>query len=346
MRKLIAIVMVLLHSAILYGCSESAQDVSGAKPLIGFSMATFKEDRWLQDRDILTAKAKQEGFDILVSNANNDPDAQYTQVLDMIQRGIDVLILVPQDYSLAASCVEAAHKKGIPVLSYDRLVRSANVDAYISFDNVKVGELQARALLQAVPRGGYLIINGSQNDYNSKMFNEGYMNVLQPYIDKGKITIADEIWVEDWRKETAFAFTAENLKEDADGIQAALANNDSLAGAAIEAISEATLTGKVQVAGVDADLTACQRIVEGTQFFTTYKPIKALADETVNACKALLNQEPLSYTKTINDGTYDVPYIMIDVIPVTKDNMGDTVIKDGFQLKEDVYRTSETDNPT
>ena len=311
------------------------------KTVIGFSMATFKEDRWLQDRDIFIAKAKQERFEVIVKNANNDSTLQSEQVNDMIASGIDILVIVPQDSEKAASCVNAAKKAGIPVVSYDRLVRDANVDVYVSFDNVKVGQVAAEALVEAVPEGEYIILNGAENDNNSKMFNAGYMSVLNKLENRNRIKVVAETWVEDWRREVAFDFVSEVLKEKGESIKGIIAGNDSLAWGAIDSISVARLTGKIKVVGHDADLAACKRIVEGTQISTVYKPIKNLVDETLKCCKLLLEGNTVNIETMINDGTYDVPYLMIDVISVNKDNLEDTVIKDGFHLREDVYRDSK-----
>lgn len=308
------------------------------KAVIGFSMATLKEDRWIQDRDIFIAKAKQSGFDVIVKNANNDSQLQYEQVCDMISQGIDILVIAPHDSSDAARAVNAAKKAGIPVVSYDRLVRNANVDVYVSFDNVKVGMIETEELVKAVPKGGYIILAGAENDNNSKMFYAGYMSVLSRPEVRKNVKIVAETWVEDWRREEAFNFVSQVLKDNADEVQGIIAGNDSLAYGAIDAISVARLTGKIKVVGHDADLAACQRIVEGTQLSTVYKPIRKLVEETLNVCKMLLNGESVSHNNTINDGTYDIPYIMIDVVSVTRDNIDDTVIKDGFHLREDVYR--------
>lgn len=331
-----------LLCGILVGC-DSKNNVptgsSGTKKItVGFSMATLKEDRWLRDRDIFTAKAKQANIDVIVSNANNNADVQYQQVQDMIDRGIDVLVIAPQDCEKAAACVQIAKKAGIPVVSYDRLVRNANEDVYVSFDNVKVGQLQAEELLSKVPQGGYLILNGAETDNNSAMFKQGYMGKLQPSIDSGKIQIVAQTAVADWRRETAYAFVSDQLKINATRIKAILAANDSLAYGAIDALSEAKLTKKVVVVGHDADLPACQRIVDGTQDMTVYKQIDKLVDKTVEICKTLAQKQKIEYARTINNSTDNIPYVMIDVIAVTKSNIDETVIKDGFQLKEDVYR--------
>lgn len=332
-------------SGFAVGCGKSSVSPSrtqGAKKItVGFSMATLKEDRWLRDRDIFTSKCKQENIDVIVANANNDIDMQYHQVQDMINKGIDVLVIAPQDCIRAADCVQLAKKAGIPVICYDRLIRNANSDVYVSFDNVKVGQLQAEELLKKVPQGGYLILNGAKSDNNSAMVHEGFMGNLKPSISNGKVQIIAETWVTDWRREVAYSFVAEQLKQNSARIKAILAGNDSLAWGAIDALSEARLTKKVVVVGHDADLAACQRIVDGTQDMTIYKRIDKLVDKAVELCKALAQKKKIAYTQTINDGTYKIPYVMIDVIPVTKENLDDTVIKDGFQIREDVYRTAK-----
>lgn len=339
-----ALVMTLISIIAFTACTPSKQiekSTDTKKALIGFSMATFKEDRWLQDRDIFIAKAKQSGFDVIVKNANNDSQLQFEQVNDMIANGIDILVIVPNDSVDAARSVNVAKKAGIPVVSYDRLVRDANVDVYVSFDNAKVGRVMAESLTEAVPEGGYIILNGAENDNNSKMFNAGYMSVLTKSNYRKKIQIIAETWVKDWRRETAFDFVFEVLKEKGNSVQGIIAGNDSLAWGAIDAISIARLTGKIKVVGHDADLAACQRIVEDTQLSTVYKPIKNEVEQTLAICKQLLDNKYIPREITINDGTYDVPYVIIDVVSVIKDNIDDTVIKDGFHLKEDVFRGSK-----
>lgn len=340
--RLVSILMVPVLTGILCaGCGGNNQSsASGGKSkiVVGFSMATLKEDRWLRDRDIFTAKAKQEGIDVIVSNANNDSQIQYEQVQDMIRRKIDVLVIAPQDRNAAAKCVQEAKKAGIPVISYDRLVCNANADVYISFDIVKVGELQADALLNTVPAGGYLIVNGSKDDNNTALSHQGVMNRLEGPIKNGKVQLLAESWVEDWRRENAYSFVSEQLRLHPNQVKAIIAGNDSLAWGAIDALAEAKLAEKVMVVGEDADLAACQRIVDGTQLLTVYKPIDKLVEQTVQTCKLLAAKQKVPSTKTISDGTYNVPYLMIDVVPVTKKNIDSTVIQDGFQLREDVYR--------
>lgn len=335
------IIILMVISSVASGCKKTPdrdKKNEEEKLLIGFSLPTFKEDRWLRDRDIFVAKVNEAGYEVIVTNANNDKNLQYEQVEEMIGRGIDILIIAPHDADDSGRTVKLAKDAGIPVISYDRLIRNADVDAYVSFDNVKVGSLLAKGLLETAPEGGYIVLNGSENDNNSIMFHEGYMNELTPYIKSGKIQIIAETWVEDWRRETAYEAVSKELKTKGEKINAIIAANDSLAWGTIDALSEARLTGKIVVGGHDADLAACQRIVSGTQLLTIYKPINKLVMKTLEVCEALVNDKSLDYETTIDDGTYPIPYLMIDVIAVTKGNIDETVIKDGFHLKEDVYR--------
>ncbi|QHQ63765.1 substrate-binding domain-containing protein [Anaerocolumna sedimenticola] len=326
----------------MFGCSRKDELPKGPekekKIVVGLSLGTLMEDRWIRDRDIFMSKAQQERIEVIVNNANKDSDLQYKQVQEMIKQGIDVLVIAPNDSNKEARCVKAAKDKNIPVISYDRLVHDSNVDVYISFDNNQVGKIMATYLTDHVPEGGYIMIGGSENDSNSKMLYEGAMSVLKPFIDNNKIQILAQTWVDGWIRETAYNFLFEELKTHKDDVKAIICGNDSLAWGAIDALSEAQIAENVQVAGQDADLVACQRIVTGKQALTVYKPIKDLVEKTVELCVKLVNGEKIESDGTINDGTYDVPYIFIGVQAVTKDNIDETVIKDGFHLYEDVYQ--------
>jgi D-xylose transport system substrate-binding protein len=167
------------------------------------------------------------------------------------------------------------------------------------------------------------------------------MSVLEPLIEEGKIEILAEDWVDGWIRESAYDFVSEQIKIHGDKIKAIICGNDSMAWGVIDALSEAQIAEQVVVAGQDADLVACQRIVTGKQLVTTYKPIRNLVEKTVEVCLQLVNGEQVDYQGTKSDGTYDVPYIYIGVEAVTKENIDDTVIKDGFHLYEDVYQVED-----
>lgn len=318
--------------------NNNMQNTSEKKKIkIGFSLGTLKEERWIKDRDILMAKARENDAEIIVQNANNDDQDQLKQVKYLLGQGIDVLIIVPNDYNKSAEAVDLAKRQGVSVISYDRLVRNTNVDLYISFDNVKVGQMMASSLLDNMQQGNVLIINGAKNDNNTTMIKEGYDEILKPYVTRGKINIVGEEWAPNWLKEYAFNVVDKAVQKGIK-INAIIAGNDSLAEGAIEALSEHRLTDNVTVIGQDADLGACQRIVEGTQYMTIYKPIEKLAESTVDMAKKLVERKPLNTNKTIFNGKADIPYYVLEPTAVRKDNIDRTIIRDGFHLKDDVYR--------
>lgn len=342
-HSVLRITLAVFLFILISGCNSNAnmtKSVEGthesSKIKIGFSMGTLQEERWQRDRDIFVARAKELGADVIVQNADNDSNEQIGQVKYLLEQGIDVLVIIPEDDTKVSSIVQTARKEGKKVISYDRLVRNANVDMYISFDNVTVGKLMAEYLVQKVPRGNYLIINGAPTDYNCTMINQGYTQVLGPYMNRGDIRVLDEVWAKDWKYEQAFE-AAEKVLQEGKSIDAVIAGNDNLAAEAIKALSEKQLAGKVKVVGQDADLAGCQRVVEGTQMMTVYKPIDSLAKTAAELAVNMAKGEQVSANSRINDGKYDVPYYMLQPIAVTKDNMVDTVIHDGFHRIEDVY---------
>jgi D-xylose transport system substrate-binding protein len=304
---------------------------------IGYLSDNLVIERWQRDQEIFRANATKQGAEVLVYNANENNATQIQQIQLLIEKEVDVIVVVPYDRDGLSEIIKEARQTGIKVIAYDRLIRNVEIDAYISFDNVKVGELMADELLEHVPKGNYVIINGSPDDNNSYMFNEGYMNVLSSEIEKGNIDIIEEIYADDWREEPAYDLIA-RLLDEGQQIDAIIGANDRLAEAAIRALAEEGLAGKVFVAGHDADISACQRIVEGTQHMTVYKPIRTLAEAAVNlAIQFAKNEEPL-VQQTIYNGQADIPYIRLDVLSVTQETLDETVIEDGFHRREDVYR--------
>jgi D-xylose transport system substrate-binding protein len=195
----------------------------------------------------------------------------------------------------------------------------------------------ADSTVKKVPEGNYIIINGARTDYNSFLFRQGMKEVLDSYTKSGKIKIISEEWAEDWMPEEAFKCVEKALQEGYK-IDAVIASNDNLAGAAIEALSEKRLAGEVVVVGQDADLAGCQRIVEGTQLMTVYKPIVPLAQKAAELAVEMAKGEEVTPNSLIDDGIYSVPSYIIQPIAVTKENMYSVVIQEGFHRLEDVYR--------
>lgn len=344
MRTFLVIVSCLLSvitGLILGRGSQSEKTLKpGRVPLIGLSLDTLKEERWQADRDLFEKRVKSLGGELLVQSANSDDTRQITDVQALISRGVDVLVIVPHNGAAMAKAVALAHEAGIPVLSYDRLITGCDLDLYMTFDNVKVGELQAKYLVEKISKRPLKLVRvyGSKTDNNAALFKQGQDNVLLPLIQKGEVEVVHEDWAADWKPENAKKITNAAITRAGAGFDAILASNDGTAGGAIQALSEEGLAGKVSVTGQDAELAACQRIVNGAQAMTVYKPIAQLASRAAEVAFNLARRKPIFAPHAIDNGAGLVPSLFVDVVVVTRENMAETVIKDGFQLESNVYQ--------
>ncbi len=322
---------------LLFGCASDQTFKNDDNVIkIGYIYETMTVERWQIDRDIFVASVKELGAQPFVKNAYESSERQIEQCKEMVDQGMDVLVIVAYDKDALTELVRYAHSHNVKVIAYDRLIRNANVDLYISFDNTTVGELMGESAVKAVPKGNYLILNGTKKDNNSSHLNRGYYSVLTPYIEKGDIEVVGETWVEAWRDEGSYQYTSSVLN-GGNTFDAVIAANDRLAEGAVKALSENRLAGKVFVTGQDAELAACQRIVEGTQNMTVYKPISVLAKGAAELAVKLAEGEDIGPCDKIWDGTYDVNCIYYEPILVTKENIVDTVIKGGFYTLDQVY---------
>lgn len=346
MIKNFLLLAALLCAVFTSACVQSPQNqnvvannspAKTGKVRIGFLLDTLQQERWQKDRDIFIAKAEALGAEVLLQTADNSDERQLKQAESLLTQGVDLLVLVPHNAEVAGAIVEKAKKEKVPVISYDRLVRNSEPDLYISFDNEKVGEMQAKYLTEKAPSGNYVLIGGAPTDNNALLLRKGQMKVLQPYIDKGAIKIVADQWARDWLADEALKHVENALTQNNNNITAIVTSNDGTAGGAIQPLNRLGLTGKVLVSGQDAELAATQRIVQGTQTMTVYKPVNQLATRAAEVAVAMAKGEKPQTDARINNGRIDVPSILIEPISVDKNNLDETVIKDGFQKREAVY---------
>ena len=328
---------------LLLGCAcqpRSADKGAGAHPIvIGLSLDTVREERWARDRDMFVARATELGAKVLVQVANNDDARQNAQAENLLTQGVDVLVVAPHNSASAATIVQAAHRAHVPVIAYDRLINGSDVDLYLSFDNLRVGELQAQYAVAHAPKGNYVLIAGAPTDNNAHLFHDGQLKVLAPLVARGDIKIVADQWSNDWQPVEALKTMENALTRNGNHIDAVVVSNDGLAGGAIQALAEQKLAGHIVVTGQDAELSACQRILTGTQSMTIYKPIRALAARGAEVAIQLARHQPLAgQTGTLNNGFKDVPCILIPPITVDRDNLATTVVHDGFHKLEEVYK--------
>jgi len=337
-RRALAAGLLLAAALAPSGCHGRRHRLEpGRVPRIGFSMDSLVVERWQRDIDVFSRSARDLGAEVVLEVADQDAVVQERQVRDLMTKDIDVLVIVPNDADKLSKVVAEVKARGIPVLSYDRLVRRAGVDLYLSFDNEKVGSMMAGAVAQRMPPGGgVVIINGAKNDYNAVLLNRGIHRVLDPRVADGRLKIVAESWPDSWDSDKARTRLEAVVARDRH-IDAVIAGNDMLAEAAIGVLAENRLR-QVKVAAQDADLAACQRIAEGTQYATVYKPIDRLALKAAGFAVMLAKGEPVSADATIDDGLGQVPYVRLEPVLVTRSLLDATVIKDGFHSAADVYR--------
>ena len=309
---------------------------------IGFSIEAIKGERWQTDLDEFQERAHELGGVVLTHFADGNDDLQFRQINELLKSGIDVLVFLPHDTSKAGRIVDAAHAKHVPVISYDRLA-SASVDLYVGFDLFSVGLDQAQSLVDRAPKGDYLLLGGSLLDANSRVVRAGQMKVLQPFIDRGDIHTLADLWVPEWSATEAYVMVTKELNKLKAAPTAIVASNDAIAGGAIQALEDKGWSGKVLVSGQDADLAAIERIFDGSQLMTVYKPFGSEARAAAEAAMKLARHEDLKSAEEVPNGALTTKAILLTPICVTRENAKQTVLKDGFQKLEVVKQNLPQD---
>jgi len=326
-----------VFAALSLSCGSNTKDT---RLKIGFAMDTLREERWQRDHDAFKAACEKMNVNCIITVADTSAEKQANDVDNLLTQGIDALVIAPHDATQAATMVDKAKAQGVPVISYDRLINSDKIDAYISHQVPVIGQKIAEYALQHAPKGNYVMVYGANTDNNAHIMKKSELAVLQPAIDKGDIKIVAEQFINNWAPDEALKFAENALTSNSDNVQAFVVSNDGMAGGVIEALSNRNLAGKVIVTGQDAGLAALQNIAEGKQSMTVYKPIIPLATKALEAAVKLAKKEPLTETKPfMNDAIKkEVPAILLEVISVDKANLMDTVIKDGYAKYDDVYK--------
>jgi D-xylose transport system substrate-binding protein len=334
---------VSLSAAILLLCflplqaQEKAAATGNLK--IGFLMDSLKIERWQTDLDNFKKRAAELGAEVVVETAEGDDELQFQQAQKLLGSGIKSLVLVAHDTEKAVRIADAAKAKHVPLLCYERLVRSPNVSFFVGVDASTVGTLQASSLTQLAPKGNYVLIAGSPLDVNAKFLHNAQMEALKPFVDRGDIKIISDTWTKDWSPTEAYAHMSEAIESAKGDIAAVVASNDGTAGGAIQALEEHKLAGKVLVSGQDADLAAIIHILDGTQTMTVYKALGPQAKQAAEAAVALAKGETVKTAGSFSVGNKTIPAILLPPVVVTKDNVMQTVIKDGFQNLETIEKS-------
>lgn len=222
------------------------------------------------------------------------------------------------------------------------MIPDADIDYYIGMDNDAIGDMMAQYVYDLCPKGNYVLISGAPTDPNCQVYKDGWMRVIGDAVDKGDIKIVGDAASENWDPNIAYENVENFLTVNNDEVDVILAMNDGTAGGVVQALKGRNLNGKVLVTGQDGELAACQRIVAGDQTMTVWKPDNELSRLVIDACLKIVNGQEPDINGSINNGVKDVPAVLVDPVPVGKDNMDSTIIAAGYYPKEDVYsKTAE-----
>jgi len=315
-RFLLYLVLILAGLTLIQSCGSRQKT-----PVIGLLMDQFNVERWSQDTTYFIKAVNELHGKVICKVANGDPQKQLDQAKELIGKKVNVLVIVPVDLEKAAEIVNMAHRASVPTISYDRLIQNSFLDYYISFDNVKVGELQADYIRKRLEKGNIALIGGPVSDPNSAYLRFGQLGILQPYLENGDIRIVYDKWVDAWTFEEGYKKAVDCLNNNK--VDAIIAGNDLLARGAIKALEEKGLAGKVLVAGQDADTEACENIIKGIQTVSIYKPIEDIAGNAAKLAIDLATGVPVvNATITTNNGFRKVPSFLLTPTLVNKGNIG------------------------
>ncbi|MBR1911640.1 MAG: substrate-binding domain-containing protein [Treponema sp.] len=307
------------------------------KPVIGFSIDTLALERWQRDLDVFMNKTKELHADIIVQNAGNSVDEQKKQLLYLMDRKVDVVVVVAKKRDSLTEPIKMLRSKGIAVISYDRLITDADISLYISVDTERVGELMARRFISTgVGKKWYLIL-GPEEDFNMSLLKKGVNKVIA---GKG-ISIEGTFYTSGWNYDVSYN-EAVNLITSGNIPDAILCGNDAVAGSVIKAFDDYYPGYHVSICGQDADIAACQYVVRGKQDFTVYKPISELSEMAAEYAVLLARGKKVSEIvpdqRKINNGYAEIPVVWLDPKIVEKNNIDEVVIKSGFHTYGEVYR--------
>ena len=297
--------------------------------------------RWeTQDRKYLDEAFKAAGVDATIVNAEGDKQQQITQAEQAITNGAKVLLLVDLDPGSGAAIIAKAHAAGAKVIDYDRLTLGGKADYYVSFDNSKVGKLQGDGLVKCLTDAKAKTpvvaeLNGSPTDNNATLFAEGYNSVLNPLYADGTYKKGPNQSVPDWDNQKALTIFEQMLQKTNNKIDGVLAANDGLANSVISALKARKLPA-IPVTGQDATSQGIQNILAGDQCMTVYKAVRAEADAASKLAIALAKGETPATTATTDNKGEKTPSVLLDPVSVTKENINDTVIKDGFLTTKEI----------
>jgi D-xylose transport system substrate-binding protein len=317
------------------GGGGTSAPAAGGDCVVGVSWNNYQEERWAKwDEPALQAAIEAGGGSYISNDAKSSAETQASNVENLISQGANVLVILAQDGTAIKPSVENAISNGVPVIAYDRLIEDPQA-LYITFDNVRVGELEAEAVLNVVSEGNFVIIKGNQADANADFLREGYVNAGVPPVGENSdtITIVGETYTDNWDPALAQTHMEQFLTDNNNEVDAVLAENDGMAGGVVAALEAQGLAGEIPVSGQDGDQAALNRVALGTQTVSVWKDARELGTAAGEAAVQLCANSDVAAVEgtapfTTPEGN-EMSSILLEPIPITQDNL-DVVLDAGW----------------
>ena len=356
MRKVLSIIAAGSLALALAACGsdDSGSDAGGDAGTVGVAMPTKSSERWIADGNNIKEQLEDAGYSVDLQYAEDDIPTQVSQVENMVTKGVDILVIAAIDGTALGDVLETAESQDIPVIAYDRLIRESDtVDYYTTFDNFKVGVLQAESLVEGLKASGEGPYNvelfaGSPDDNNATFFFNGAMSVLQPMIDSGDIVVPsgqtdfEQVAILRWDPATAQKRMEDILTSTyaSEKVQGVLSPYDGLSLGIIAALTGNGYTSAdlPVVTGQDAEVQSVKSILADEQYSTIFKDTRELAKVTVDMIKAIgADEEPeVNDTETYDNGVIVVPSYLLDPVTVTKDNVTEVLVDSGYYTEDEI----------
>ncbi len=337
--KIIAKASAIVAGAFL-STAAVAEDI-----VVGVSWSNFQEERWKTDEAAIKHALDKAGATYISADAQSSSAKQLSDVESLIAQGADALIILAQDAQAIGPAVQAAADEGIPVVGYDRLIEDSRA-FYLTFDNVEVGRMQARAVFEAMPKGRYVMIKGSPTDPNADFLRGGQQEIIQAAIDSGDITIVGEAYTDGWLPANAQRNMEQILTATDNGVDAVVASNDGTAGGVVAALTAQGMEG-IPVSGQDGDHAALNRVAKGTQTVSVWKDARELGRAAGRIAVSLAGGTGMNAITGARDwtspGGTKMNAVFLEPLPVTKDNL--SVVVDAQWITQEALCQGVTGGP-
>ncbi len=313
----------------------AASSAFAADLTVGVSWSNFQEERWKTDEAAIVGALKEAGAEYISADAQSSSAKQLSDIESLIAQGVDALIILAQDAQAIGPAVQAAADEGIPVVAYDRLIED-NRAFYLTFDNVEVGRMQARAVFEAMPKGNYVMIKGSPTDPNADFLRGGQQEIIQAAVDSGDIKIVGEAYTDGWLPANAQRNMEQILTANDNAVDAVVASNDGTAGGVVAALTAQGMDG-IPVSGQDGDHAALNRVAKGTQTVSVWKDARDLGAAAGEIAVALAGGSAMEEIDGATSWTSPAGTTMtakfLAPMPVTQDNL-EAVVDAGWITQE------------